>query len=103
VHFAAEYVPALKDRKLATIRIDGEAFGGTPIEVELKMEVEDSPSAAGNVLDAVRLVRLAMDRREGGVHHAVASLLMKAPPKPLDESVALAALSEWLQGDERVS
>jgi myo-inositol-1-phosphate synthase len=97
VHFAAEYEPVLKDRKTATIRIDGEAFGGTPIEVELNMKVEDSPSAAGNVIDAVRFMRLAMDRREGGVQHAVANLLMKAPPTPLDESVALAALREWLQ------
>jgi myo-inositol-1-phosphate synthase len=102
VCFGAEYVPALKDRKTAIIRIDGEAFGGTPLEVELKMEVEDSPSAAGNVLDAVRFMKLAMDRREGGVQNAVANLLMKAPPKQMPETDALVALDEWLQHDRQV-
>jgi myo-inositol-1-phosphate synthase len=87
VHFGAEYVPALEDRKTAIIRVDGEAFGGTSIEVELKMGVEDSPSAAGNVLDAVRYMKLALDRREGGVPRAVATLLMKAPPKPVAADV----------------
>ncbi|MET9337809.1 inositol-3-phosphate synthase [Nonomuraea sp. NPDC003804] len=67
VHVGAEHVPFLRDRKVAYIRIDGEAFGGTPLEIELRMSVEDSPSAAGNTLDAVRHARRAMLEGRGGV------------------------------------
>jgi len=98
-HFGAEYVPFLKDRKIAFIRIEGEAFGGTPLELELRMCVEDSPSAAGNVLDAVRYMKFAMDRGIAGVVDPVSSLLMKAPPRPLSESAALAALSQHLRSE----
>lgn len=82
VDFAAEYVPSLADRKLAVIRLEGEAFGGTALELELRLSVEDSPSAAGNVLDAVRHMKSAMDRGLAGVVHEVAAALMKAPPRP---------------------
>ncbi|HEU4371762.1 MAG TPA: inositol-3-phosphate synthase [Methylomirabilota bacterium] len=92
VHFGAEYVPFLDDRKIAFIRLEGEAFGGTPLELELRMCVEDSPSAAGNVLDAVRYMKLALDRGIAGVVDPVSSLLMKATPRPLSEAAALAAL-----------
>lgn len=92
VHFGTEYVPFLKDRKVAFIRLEGEAFGGTLLEVELRMCVEDSPSAAGNVLDAVRYMKFAMDRGIAGVFEPVSSLLMKATPKPMSEQAALAAL-----------
>jgi myo-inositol-1-phosphate synthase len=88
VHFGAEYMPFLRDRKLGIIRVDGMAFGGTSINVELRMEVEDSPSAAGNVLDAVRYAKSALDRGLGGVFDPAASLLMKAPPRPLLEAEA---------------
>jgi myo-inositol-1-phosphate synthase len=92
VHFGAEYVPFLHDRKIAFIRLEGEAFGGTPLEVEVRMSVEDSPSAAGNVLDAVRYMQCALDRGIAGVVDPVASLLMKAPPQPMSELAALAGL-----------
>ncbi|MEV4067718.1 inositol-3-phosphate synthase [Nonomuraea dietziae] len=66
VHVGAEYIPFLADRKIAYIRLEGEAFGGTTMEIELRMSVEDSPSAAGNVLEAVRQARRAMlDGRSG--------------------------------------
>lgn len=92
VHFGAEYVPFLKDRKIAFIRLEGEAFEGTPLELELRMSVEDSPSAAGNVLDAIRYMKAAMDRGISGVVDPVASLLMKAPPQPMSEPDARAGL-----------
>jgi myo-inositol-1-phosphate synthase len=84
VHFGAEYVPFLNDRKIALIRVEGVAFGGTLLEVELRMCVEDSPSAAGNVLDAVRYMKWAMDRGIAGVVDSVSSLLMKTTPTPRD-------------------
>jgi len=96
VHFGAEYVPFLHDRKIAFIRLEGEAFGGTLLEVELRMSVEDSPSAAGNVLDAVRYMKGAMDRGIAGVVDPVSSLLMKATPRPMSEPDALAQLRAML-------
>lgn len=96
VHFGVEYMPFLRDRKLAIIRLDGVAFGRTPLSVELRMEVEDSPSAAGNVLDAVRYAKAALDRRLGGVLDPAASLLMKAPPRPLSEADARGQLEQLL-------
>ena len=92
VHFGAEYVPFLKDRKIAFIRLEGEAFGGTSMEVELRMSVEDSPSAAGNVLDAVRYMKFAIDQGIAGVVDPVSSLFMKATPRPMSEAAALAGL-----------
>ncbi|MEU0572874.1 inositol-3-phosphate synthase [Nonomuraea sp. NPDC005983] len=77
-HVAAQYVPFLDDRKIAYIRLDGEGFGGSPLEVEVRMVVEDSPSAAGNVLDAVRHARAAMDAGVGGLLREVSAALMKA-------------------------
>lgn len=94
-HVGAEYVPFLDDRKVAFIRVEAEAFGGTPVEIELRLSVEDSPSAAGNVLDAVRYMKAAMDRGLAGVIDPVSSLLMKATPTPLgwdDARVAAHAL-----------
>ena len=92
MHFGAEYVPFLHDRKIAFIRLEGEAFGGTPFELELRMCVEDLPSAAGNVLDAVRYMKFAMDRGLAGVVDPVSSLLMNATPRPMSEPAALAGL-----------
>jgi myo-inositol-1-phosphate synthase len=92
VHFGAEYVPFLNDRKTALIRLEAEAFGGTMFELELRMSVEDSPSAAGNVLDAVRYMKFAMDRGMAGVIDPFAALLMKAPPAPMSESATLAEI-----------
>jgi myo-inositol-1-phosphate synthase len=92
VHFGAEYVPFLNDRKVAYIRLEAEAFGGTPFELDVRMCVEDSPSAAGNVLDAVRYLKRALDRGIAGVVDPVSALLMKAPPRPMSEPAALAEL-----------
>lgn len=97
VHFGAEYVPFLKDRKIAFIRLTGEAFGGTTIDVEVRMEVEDSPSAAGNVLDAIRYSQAARDAGLAGVIEPVAALLMKAPPRPMEAALALAMIHSVLQ------
>ncbi len=86
-------MPFFNDRKVAFIRPEGEVFGGTSLELELRMCVEDSPGTAGNVLDAVRYMKVAMDRGIAGVVDSVSSLLMKAPPRPMGESAALAGLS----------
>ncbi|RSN07380.1 inositol-3-phosphate synthase [Nonomuraea sp. WAC 01424] len=78
IHVGAQYLPFLDDRKIAFIRLEGEGFGGSPLEVELRMVVEDSPSAAGNVLDAVRHARAALDAGGGGFLREISASLMKA-------------------------
>jgi len=94
MHVGADFIPFLGDRKVAFIRVQGEAFGGTPVEVDLRMEVDDSPSAAGNVLDAVRYLKAAMDRGIGGVVDPVSAAVMKATPNPLDEDAVAAGLRD---------
>ncbi|MCX4745552.1 inositol-3-phosphate synthase [Kitasatospora sp. NBC_01287] len=96
VHVGADYIPFLADRKIAVIRVEGEGFGGTPVEVDLKLTVDDSPSGAGNVLDAVRYLKFAMDQGVSGVLDPVAHYLMKAVPRPLGEEAAAAGLRELL-------
>ncbi|MGF1431298.1 inositol-3-phosphate synthase [Kitasatospora sp. LaBMicrA B282] len=96
VHVGADYIPFLADRKLAVIRIEGEGFGGTPVEVDLRLNVDDSPSGAGNVLDAVRYLKFALDHGLAGVLDPVAARLMKAVPNPMGEGAAAAGLRELL-------
>ncbi|MFC9324511.1 inositol-3-phosphate synthase [Kitasatospora sp. NPDC057015] len=92
VHVGAEYIPFLEDRKVAFIRLEAAAFGGTPLEIELRMTVDDSPSAAGNVLDAVRYAKFALEQGISGVFDPVSALLMKAAPRPMTGDAALAEL-----------
>ncbi|HEV2581494.1 MAG TPA: inositol-3-phosphate synthase [Ktedonobacteraceae bacterium] len=76
----SDYVEWLSDRKWAYIRLEGRTFGDVPLNVELKLEVWDSPNSAGVVIDAVRMVKLAMDRGISGTLEGPSSYLMKSPP-----------------------
>src|SRR5919198_337471 len=78
----SDYVPWLTDRKWAYIRMEGTTFGHVPLNVEVKMEVWDSPNSAGVVIDAVRYAKLALDRGIGGPLEGPAAYLMKTPPRP---------------------
>jgi myo-inositol-1-phosphate synthase len=84
----SDYVPWLTDRKWAYIRMEGSSFGDVPLNVELKLEVWDSPNSAGIVIDAVRLAKLALNNGISGALEAPSSYLMKSPPKQIrdDES-----------------
>ncbi len=75
----SDYVPWLTDRKWAHIRVEGEAFGGVPLNLELKLEVWDSPNSAGIVIDAVRCCKLALNRGVAGQLDGPSSYLMKSP------------------------
>ena len=81
-------MPWLTDRKWAHIRIEGESFGGVPLNMELKLEVWDSPNSAGIVIDAVRLCKLALNNGIGGALEGPSSYLMKSPPKQVPDPVA---------------
>jgi myo-inositol-1-phosphate synthase len=76
----SDYVPWLTDRKWAHIRLEGRSFGDVPLNLELKLEVWDSPNSAGVVIDAVRCVRLALDRGLSGALEAPSAYFMKSPP-----------------------
>jgi myo-inositol-1-phosphate synthase len=84
----SDYVPWLTDRKWAHIRLEGEAFGGVPLNAELKLEVWDSPNSAGIVIDAVRCLKLALNHGVSGQLDGPSSYLMKSPhnQRPDDEA-----------------
>ncbi|HEV7527753.1 MAG TPA: inositol-3-phosphate synthase [Solirubrobacteraceae bacterium] len=84
----SDYVPWLTDRKWAHIRVEGQAFGDVPLNLELKLEVWDSPNSAGIVTDAVRCCKLALNNGLGGSLTAPSSYLMKSPPVQVPDSVA---------------
>lgn len=97
----SDHVPWLTDRKMAYIRIEGTAFGSLPLNVELKLEVWDSPNSAGVVIDAVRCARLAMDRGLGGALLGPSSYFMKSPPRQFTDCEARARTIEFIKGDGR--
>ncbi len=84
----SDYVPWLTDRKWAHIRLEGRAFGDVPLNIELKLEVWDSPNSAGVVIDAVRLAKLALDRGISGTLEGPAAYLMKSPPVQHADDIA---------------
>lgn len=88
----SEYVPWQKDNKICFLRIEGTQWGGVPVNVELRLSVEDSPNAAACVMDAIRFCQLARDRGEGGVLIAESAYYCKHPPQQMAEGVALGLL-----------
>ncbi|MCP8938935.1 inositol-3-phosphate synthase [Alsobacter sp. SYSU M60028] len=84
----SDHVPWLEDRKWCYIRMEGTTFGGVPLNLELKLEVWDSPNSAGVVIDAVRCARLGLDRGIGGALTAPSSYFMKSPPRQYTDAEA---------------
>jgi myo-inositol-1-phosphate synthase len=94
----SDHVPWLSDRKWAYIRVEGRAFGDVPLNAELKLEVWDSPNSAGVIIDAVRCVKIALDRGIGGPLLAPASYFMKSPPVQYRDVDALENVSAFADG-----
>ena len=92
----SDYVPWLTDRKWAYIRMEGSSFGGVPLNVELKLEVWDSPNSAGIVIDAVRMAKLALNNGISGALEAPSSYLMKSPPVQIVDSEAHANTERFI-------
>jgi myo-inositol-1-phosphate synthase len=84
----SDYVPWLTDRKWAYIRMEGSSFGDVPLNLELKLEVWDSPNSAGIVIDAVRLAKLALNNGVVGALEGPSAYLMKSPPKQIQDDEA---------------
>jgi len=93
----SDYVPWLTDRKWAYIRMEGSAFGDVPLNLELKLEVWDSPNSAGIVIDAVRLAKLALDNGVSGALEGPSAYLMKSPPKQLVDDDAYDAVEAFIK------
>jgi len=83
----SDYIPWLKDRKWCYIRMEGETFGNVPLNLELKLEVWDSPNSAGVIIDAVRCIKLAKDNNISGPLIEPSSYFMKSPPKQFRDSI----------------
>jgi myo-inositol-1-phosphate synthase len=92
----SDYVPWQKDNKLAFIRLEGQLFGGVPMNLELRLSVEDSPNSAGVAIDLIRCAKLAQDRGVGGVIDAPAAAFCKHPPRQMIDSDALDALEAFI-------
>jgi myo-inositol-1-phosphate synthase len=95
----SDHVPWLDDRKFAYIRLEGTTFGGVPLNVELKLEVWDSPNSAGIVIDAVRCAKLALDRGISGALVGPSSYFMKSPPQQFSDHEARGKTLEFIAGE----
>ncbi|MGE5262897.1 MAG: inositol-3-phosphate synthase [Acidobacteriota bacterium] len=93
----SDYVPWLTDRKWAYIRLEGTTFGNVPLNVELKLEVWDSPNSAGVVIDAVRCAKIALDRKLKGALVAPSSYFMKSPPQQFPDDQAYEKVEEFIR------
>jgi myo-inositol-1-phosphate synthase len=93
----SDYVPWLTDRKWAYIRMEASSFGDVPLNIELKLEVWDSPNSAGIVIDAVRLAKLALNNGVAGGLEGPSAYLMKSPPKQIPDDDAHAAVERFIK------
>ena len=97
----SDHVPWLTDRKWAYIRMEGSAFGDVPLNVELKLEVWDSPNSAGIVIDAVRMAKLALNNGIAGALEGPSSYLMKSPPKQIVDDEAHELSEQFVEQNRR--
>jgi myo-inositol-1-phosphate synthase len=96
----SDHVPWLKDRKWCHIRMEGTTFGDVPLNIELKLEVWDSPNSAGVVIDAVRCAKLALDNNIAGALLAPSAYFMKSPPVQYHDDIARDKVEEFIEQTE---
>jgi len=94
----SDYVPWLQDRKICFLRMEGRIFGNVPVDLELRLSVEDSPNSAGVVIDAIRCCKLALDRRQGGALEGPSAYFMKRPPVQYPDSHAHLLTEQFISG-----
>jgi myo-inositol-1-phosphate synthase len=97
----SDYVPWQNDNKVAFIRIEGRGFANVPMEMEVRLSVEDSPNSGGVVVDAIRCLKIARERKTIGPLYSVSAYLMKHPPKQYPDSVAQKMVKEFIAGKRR--
>lgn len=94
----SDYVSWQKDKKVCFIRMEGKIFGNIPVDLELRLSVEDSPNSAGVAIDAIRCARIALDRGIGGVLEAPSSFFCKRPPMQFTDDVACRLTQNFIKG-----
>ena len=94
----SDYVPWQNDQKICFIRMEGRLFGDVPMNLELRLSVEDSPNSAGVAIDAIRCAKLALMRRQGGVLESAAAYFCKHPPKQFADDLAFAMVNDFIAG-----
>ena len=92
----SDYIPFLGDNKICYIRMNMRGFGGLPMELDMKLSVEDSPNSAGMVVDALRCIALAQRAGIGGVLGGVSAALMKRPLKQMTDEEAAQGMEKWI-------
>jgi myo-inositol-1-phosphate synthase len=95
----SDYVPFQRDNKLCFLRIEGRGFGNAPIELEMRLSVQDSPNSAGCVIDAIRCCQVALDRGLAGPLESISSYVMKHPPRQLPDDVARERVERFIRGE----
>ncbi len=98
----SDYIPWLRDNKICFLRMEGRLFGDVPMDLELRLSVEDSPNSAGVVIDAIRCCKLALDRFKGGVLYSPSAYFMKHPPKQFSDDIACQMTEEYISGQREV-
>ncbi len=94
----SDYVAWQNDNKICFLRMEGEMFGGVPMNLELRLSVEDSPNSAGVAIDMIRCAKLAVDRGLAGPIHPAAAYFCKHPPEQMTDDEAFAALEDFIAG-----
>jgi len=95
----SDYIPWLHDNKVCFVRMEGRGFAGVPLNLELRLSVEDSPNSAGMVIDAIRCVKLARQRGLAGPLHSVSAYTMKHPPRQYSDAEAKNLLEQFIRGE----
>jgi myo-inositol-1-phosphate synthase len=95
----SDYVAWQKDNKICFIRMEGKLFGDLPMNLELRLSVEDSPNSAGVVIDAIRCTKLALNRGQGGALYAPAAYFCKHPPRQFTDSEAFQMIERFISGE----
>lgn len=96
----SDYVPWQKDNKVCFLRMEGEIFGNIPINLELRLSVEDSPNSAGIAIDAIRCCKVALDRGEGGILEGPSAFFSKHPPRQFPDYQAWQLTEEFIKGNK---
>jgi len=94
----SDYVPWLNDNKICFIRIEGRGFGNVPLTLDVKLSVEDSPNSGGVMIDAIRCMKIALDRRIGGILNSISAFTMKSPPVQYTDTEAKKMVEEFIAG-----
>ncbi len=94
----SDFVPWIKDRKICFCRIEGQKFGGAPVNIEVRLQVEDSPNSAGCTIDGIRCLKLALDRKVSGKLTSISAYTMKHPAIQYPDDIARQMVEEFIKG-----